>query len=690
MGILATLIGGIIIAVIAIVILWILFWWLYSRATKEIAFVRTGLGNQKVVQNGGAFVVPVLHDVIRVAMGTVRMEIARAQEKSVITKDRMRVDVVAEFYVRVGGTPEAIALAAQSLGAKTARPDALRELLEGRFVDALRTVAAEMSMQELHEQRGEYIRRVKALAKEEIARTGLELESASLTSLDQTNKEYFNPNNAFDAEGLTRLTTEIEERRRKRNAIEQDSEINIQRKNLETQTLKLQLVKDEEYARLAQEQDIAIRRAEQSAVVSAEEARRRQESEEAKVASHLSINVANVQAGQKIELEKMASEQALDQQRHRTKRDIERTALDAELELRLHRIEREKAVAIQLAEQQAQIALSEAAQRKAADQATIRANQETDKIRVLSERDVELEKVEAERSVEVSRRESRKAVAAAELQGKLAIDLLTIEQQQSLTLSEHQKDITLAESAKVQIKSLSEAESERKTLIQAEEELIRLRTIEREERTKAVALIQASMKAESASIATLIAAEARHKEADELAKIAAIETHSRAAHVVAMASADSQAEKERALAYEAARDIEARTMRSIIEAENSMSSEMIEMKVRLSVVENLKDIIRESARPMEAIDDIKIVQVNGLLGNGNSGRSTDGAGDSDSQNLASQVVDSALRYRAQAPIVDSLLKEIGLSSLESKGVSDMLQSQFGKKNRHEGAEDASS
>ncbi|USJ28492.1 flotillin family protein [Ensifer adhaerens] len=685
MGVLATLIGGIIIAAVIIVILWILFWWLYNRATKEVAFVRTGLGNQKVVQTGGAFVIPVLHDLIRVSMGTVRLEISRSQEKSVITKDRMRVDVVAEFYVRVGGTPEAIALAAQSLGAKTARPEALRELLEGRFVDALRTVAAELTMKELHEQRGEYIRRVKALAKEEIARTGLELESASLTSLDQTNKEYFNPNNAFDAEGLTLLTTEIEERRRKRNAIEQDSEISIQRKNLETQTLKLQLVKDEEYARLSQEQEIAIRRAEQSAIISTEEARRRRESEEAKVASHLSINVTNVQANQKIELEKIASEQALDQQRHKTKRDVERTALDAELELKLHRIEREKVVAIQLAEQQAQIVTSEAAQRKAADEATIRANQEVDKIRVLSERDLELEKVEAERAIEVNRRSSRRDVSEAELAGKLAIDMLTLEHEKSLALTSHQKDIALAESAKAQIKSLSETEAERKTLIQVEEELTRIRTVQREERTKAVALIQATTKAESETITTVAAAEARRKEADELAKIAAIETQSRAGRVVAMATADAQAEKERSLAYEIARDIEARTMRSIIDAENAMSSELIEMKVRLSVVDNLRDIIRESARPMEAIDDIKIVHVGGLVGNGGSSSAHDAVGDTDNQNLASKVVDSALRYRAQAPIVDSLLKEIGLSALDSKGMSDMLQSDFGKKSKPNGA-----
>ena len=117
-------------------------------------------------------------------------------------------------------------------------------------MDVLRTVAAEMTMEELHEHRGDY-GRVRKLAGDEIAQIGLDLESASLTALDQTDRQFFNPNNAFDAEGLTRLTTEIEGRRLKRNAIEQDSEVGIQQKNLETETRKLEIAKQEEYARLS-------------------------------------------------------------------------------------------------------------------------------------------------------------------------------------------------------------------------------------------------------------------------------------------------------------------------------------------------------------------------------------------------------------------------------------------------------
>ena len=120
---------------------------LYRRTTKEISFVRTGFGGQRVIMNGGALVFPVLHEVITVNMNTLRLAVNRANDQALITRDRMRVDVVAEFYVRVQPTEDSIANAAQTLGPRTTQPDRLKELIEGKFVDALRSVAAEMSME---------------------------------------------------------------------------------------------------------------------------------------------------------------------------------------------------------------------------------------------------------------------------------------------------------------------------------------------------------------------------------------------------------------------------------------------------------------------------------------------------------------------------------------------------------------
>ena len=97
-----------IIAAIVVVIAVYLLRWLYRRSTKETAFVRTGFGGEKVVVNGGAFVIPVLHDVTLVNMTVMRIEVARREAQALITKNRMRVDVLAEFFVKVGSSHEAV------------------------------------------------------------------------------------------------------------------------------------------------------------------------------------------------------------------------------------------------------------------------------------------------------------------------------------------------------------------------------------------------------------------------------------------------------------------------------------------------------------------------------------------------------------------------------------------------------
>lgn len=82
----------------------------------------------------------------------------------------------------------------------------------------------------------------------------------------------------------------------------------------------------------------------------------------------------------------------------------------------------------------------------------------------------------------------------------------------------------------------------------------------------------------------------------------------------------------------------------------------------MHVVEKMEGIIRESVKPMERIESIKIMQLDGFAGVGGSG----GPGNTEpgQGGITDGIVNSALRYRAQAPIVDQLLKEIGLDGKE--------------------------
>ena len=203
-----------ILGVIALIIIIALGWWilskLYERASTEVSFVRTGFLGRRVVVSGGAFVVPVLHRIVRIGMNTIRLSTTCSDASSLITKDRIRVDVTADFYVRVEPDTESVIAAAQTLGKRTMSADALLDLVEAKFVDALRAVAAEITLEQLHESRQEFANRVKEMVAPGLSKNGLGIETVSIARLDQTSREFFNPNNAFDAAGLTWLTQEIE------------------------------------------------------------------------------------------------------------------------------------------------------------------------------------------------------------------------------------------------------------------------------------------------------------------------------------------------------------------------------------------------------------------------------------------------------------------------------------------------
>lgn len=545
---------------------------LYRRASKEVSFVRTGFGGQKVIMNGGALVLPVFHEIIPVNMNTLRLEVRRANEAALITRDRMRVDVQAEFYVRVQPTSESIANAAQTLGMRTMEPTALKELVEGKFVDALRAVAAEMAMIELHEMRVDFVQKVQQVVSEDLLKNGLELESVSLTGLDQTGREYFNPDNAFDAEGLTKLTEAIEERRKRRNEIERETEVEIARKDLEADRQKLEVGREQEYARLEQEREVSIRRAAQEAEIAREQAEKKRE----------------------------------------------------------------------------------------AEQAEILASQQTEQSRIASERAVEEGRIQKEREL----RELDIAKARA-------LETADIDKLKSVELAQQDRAVAVANKSREQSEAEAEAAAARAKMVQAEESVVTVRESEVAERKKRIELIEAAKEAERQAIKIKVAAEAEKAAADDHAEAARIEAQGNADRSRLEAEGHAEAEKLAALAAEERYRVDAAGQRALNEAANLLAADQIAREIRLALIERLPEIIAQSVKPMEQIDGIKIYQIDGLNGHSQA-QGGEGATTGSSGNLSDQVVNSALRYRAQAPLVESLLGEVGLKGDSLNGLTALF------------------
>src|SRR4029079_16568148 len=95
-------------------------------------------------------------------------------------------------------------------------------------------------------------------------------------------------------------------------------------------------------------------------------------------------------------------------------------------------------------------------------------------------------------------------------------------------------------------------------------------------------------------------------------------------------------------------EADAAAARARNEPENLLSEAARAGRLREKLLERIEGIVRESVRPLEKIEGIKILHVDGVNG-GPSGR-----------NVTDEVIDSALRYRVQAPMIDTLMKEIGI------------------------------
>lgn len=677
--------------------------WLYRHSSKDQSFVRTGSGGERVVMGGGALVIPIIHDITVVNMNAIPVEIRRLSEHSLITREKLRVDIVAEFFVRVVATKEGISTAARTLGARTQDPIALKEIIQGRFVDAMAAVAATMTMEEIHQDRLGYIRKVADLAGQTLGTNGLELENASLTALNQTDIAVFNPANAFDAEGLTRLTEEIEERRKARNRIENEARIDIKLKDYEAESRALEIDRDLEYARIDQARAIEIRKAAQQAEIEAERStsaisiatakvKAEEESERIRIAKDHAVEAERIRASNEVraleierqkdtELTEIASRTKLETERILTRQQVEaeriereRLVKEAEIKSRLEievydtksateieqarlakarevearRIETEKAIELLSVEKDKEIRVSNEqaaaeqeraaiAKRHAVELERIRKDEDVAQQEIAKTQKIKLAETLSQRKVEDAAIVANREIEELRVAASKYIDRFVIEQDMEIALADKARLIAVTNKAiEEAVARANEAEA-RKQLAAAEEQVSTIRAEEVAARNKRVEIIAAEAAAEREALRTVKAAEAEKQAVEQRAL----------------------AEIAEAKAAEVRYETDAEGARKINDAENMRSEESRRSAIYEHLVKTLPQIIRETVKPMENIESIKILQVDGLPGL-NSPSETGGGAGGGSGNVSDQVVNSAMKYRTQVAFVDGLMEEIGL------------------------------
>jgi len=370
------LLALVILAIVLLMGIWFLQRF-YAKASLESALVRTGMGGRRVMTDGGCVVLPIVHQSQRVSMQTNTVTVSRSGREAVLTSDPLRADITMKFELRVASDTDNIATAAQAFGNRIARGgEVFEDALAGPLANAIQTAAASRDLNNIHLERAEFTQEVARVASEHAGRLGLELVTAALVSIDQSDFSGRDENNAFNARGMRRLAEMVAEEREARIQVETSTEVAVREHRLAQHQRQMELLRAERETEIAQQEHLTKLEAEA-------ESRALQAHSEARHASETS----RIQQEQETEAAKVTSDEAL--------RKVEMRAL---LELEEARI----ANGIKLSQSRTKEAKAQAEEEEARAQVILAAeNVQAQKERAVTMREKEIEKLKQDRDIEL-------------------------------------------------------------------------------------------------------------------------------------------------------------------------------------------------------------------------------------------------------------------------------------------------
>ena len=551
------IVGGLIALFVIFVLIYKSF---YKKAPADAALVISG-GSKKRVVFGGTLVNPITNVTQTISLNTLQLPVEREGQAALITKDSLRVDIQAEFYVKIEPNEQDVLKAVASLGEKTLTPQAVNTLLEGKLVGVLRSVAATMELQELHEKRQEFSDQVQEACLEDLEQNGFKLETVAVTNLDQTPLDSLDENNRFDVVAIQTIKQEVEEKQTATAKIEHENkvkreedrlkaELEIKMREEETETEGLEVERRLEFAQEEQRKEIATNKAEQERAVEAHKFEQLQAVEEARILQEQVVKSAEIAQTQKIEMERIEQE-----------RQVEESEITQKQVVELARVQQLQVV--EEAEIQRNLTVEKA---KIEQEATVKETEIERKI-VLLDKERQEKEAEAENAILVSLKEKEREIAL--------IDLLAVSAEKAR-----------AEAAVETAEALEKAERESKV------ELIRAEQEADEERISKEKIADA----EAYTIVETAKAEL------EAAKVKSEATRILAEALLVEARAEADGEE------------------ALITAKNTAEPQVLVSDAVHALVEALPEVTNELMKPAERIESIRVLDLGGNSGgNGNSG-----------------------------------------------------------------------
>ncbi len=402
-------IGGAIAAGVLLLTVFTVLSRFYRRCGADEALVRTGSGGNRVVIGGGVLIYPILHQLLRVSLRSVKLSVERSAKNALVTADKIKANVTTELYIKVEPIADDVLAAARSFGERNLDEHAIADLIEGKLTDALRSVAANQTFMALHANRKQFAERIQEVLAEELKKNGLTLENVSITGFAMVPVKDLDPQDVFDAEGLRAITESVQTNREMTNRIQREKDNQIQAQNVTARKRQLEMEQDQKQAEADQSR---------------------------KVAEYTALQIAETAKAVFIQ----------DQSRDLAELDKHRAVETA-------RLDQEKAVAVALAGKQ-----------RGEREAQIEGEKGQQAAEIAKQRVIEAANIEKDKTVQAAEIDRQKALEAAIIEKEKTVEVARITKQIAITQSEEQE----ARAGAAKAMAVADEERAKQSIITAE------------------------------------------------------------------------------------------------------------------------------------------------------------------------------------------------------------------------------
>ncbi|WP_299881611.1 hypothetical protein [uncultured Cocleimonas sp.] len=336
------------IAVIALLVLIILisFARFYIKVPQGWALIINDMSSTPKVKFTGGIVWPVINKKELMKISLITLEVDRKNKDGLICKDNIRADIVVAFYMRVNETQQDVLKVAKSIGVERASDrDAVHELFNAKFSEALKTVGKNMDFVTLFENRIAFRDSIIEVIGNDL--NGYVLEDVAIDYLEQTPMTHLDPHNILDAEGIRKITELTAIQNVSTNELSKNEELAITKKNVETKEAMLELERQEADATARQKREVETIQAREEAETIKVQEEQRLLSERSRIKTEEELQVMEQNKMREVEVSENNRLRAVAIEEEKVGRARELEIVSKEREVELQVIEKEKALEVE-------------------------------------------------------------------------------------------------------------------------------------------------------------------------------------------------------------------------------------------------------------------------------------------------------------------------------------------------------